>query len=93
MKASTAFVGMAELETLSLAYCSLRTLVLKEDVVHHLKLLQMEGNPLRCDCHTRWLWNLAKEQASANATKISLPHCQTPFSARGIALTNLSGEK
>ena len=80
---------MSELEVLNLEHLDLRTLVLKEDVLERLKLVKMNGNPLHCDCHARWLWNLV---VSENATtNILLPNCQTPFSARGVALSNLPG--
>ena len=59
---------MSTLESLNLQHTQLRTIVLKEEVAHHLKLLEMEGNPLHCDCHTRWLWGLASaKDASAKA--------------------------
>lgn len=83
-----AFVGMSELEVLNLEYAGLRTLVLEDAVVENVKLLRMQGNPLHCDCHTRWLWNLATK----NDSKLQLPSCQTPFSAKGIALANLPGK-
>ena len=55
---TSAFVGIPELEVLNLEHTSLRTLALDEEVVGHLQLLQMDGNPLHCDCHSRWLWNI-----------------------------------
>lgn len=82
-----AFSGMPELEMLNLEYTGLRSLVLKDDVVENLQLLRMAGNPLHCDCHTRWLWNLATKKEN----KLQLPLCQTPFSAKGIPLTKLPG--
>ena len=88
---SSSFTGMLSgLESLNLEHCSLRNLVLKDEVVVKLNLLQLEGNPLHCDCHARWLWNLAK-----NNTKITirLPNCQSPFSAKGIPLQKLPGIK
>ena len=87
---ASSFTGMSGLESLNLEHCSLRNLVLKDEVVVQLNLLQLEGNPLHCDCHARWLWNLAK-----NNTKITirLPNCQSPFSAKGIPLQKLPGIK
>ena len=82
---------MPELEILNLEHTGLRTLVLDEEVMGHLKLLQMEGNPLHCDCHTRWLWNIATNSA-LNKTFIKLPNCETPFSAKGIPLSSLPGK-
>ena len=64
---SSAFAGMSTLESLNLQHTQLRTIVLKEEVAHHLKLLEMEGNPLHCDCHTRWLWGLASAKDATAA--------------------------
>ena len=92
---SSAFAGMSTLESLNLQHTQLRTIVLKEEVAHHLKLLEMEGNPLHCDCHTRWLWGLASQDdalTSSNKTDVRLPPCATPFSARGVPLVKLPGK-
>lgn len=81
------FSEMEELEVLNLEHTGLRTLVLADSL--HLKLLQIEGNPLHCDCHARWLWGFAK----SNPQNVMLPKCATPYSAREIPLANLAGIK
>ena len=89
---TSAFVGIPELEVLNLEHTSLRTLALDEEVVGHLQLLQMDGNPLHCDCHSRWLWNIVATVAQ-NQSFIQLPNCETPFSAKGIPLSSLPGKQ
>ena len=85
-------MGIPELEVLNLEHTSLRTLALDEEVVGHLQLLQMDGNPLHCDCHSRWLWNIVATVAQ-NKSFIQLPNCETPFSAKGIPLSSLPGKQ
>ena len=55
-----AFVGMNELESLDLEHCGLRSIVLNDAASPNLENLLLEGNQLDCDCHARWLWNLAR---------------------------------
>ena len=61
-----AFVGMNELESLDLEHCGLRSIVLNDAASPNLENLLLEGNQLDCDCHARWLWNLARANSNNN---------------------------
>ncbi len=88
---------MPDLESLYLDHTELRSIVLDENVTSSLKYLGLDGNPLNCDCHARWLWNLSKKAANKMEDKlkggleVSLPPCATPFSAKSLLLTDLAG--
>ena len=60
----------------------------------------MEGNPLKCDCESIWLWNMinknGKNAPSSNTENIKnvrwdLPRCATPFSVKNNKLHNMKG--
>ena len=105
---------MPELESVNLEHTNLRSFVLESldndvnksssssVVLQHLKEIRLIGNPLRCDCHARWLWAIVrKQQQQADGSgaekegvakiRIELPKCATPFSVRNMDLVNLKG--
>ena len=59
----------------------------------------MEGNPLKCDCDSRWLWNMihfngkktSKVKGSMKLKGWNLPRCSTPFSVKNNKLSSLKG--
>ena len=69
---------MPELESVNLEHTNLRSFVLQSldngdssgtaksgnnrTILEHLKEIRLIGNPLRCDCHARWLWTMVKKQ-------------------------------
>ena len=71
--------------------------------LQHLKEIRLAGNPLRCDCHARWLWAIVKKNAggekeeeeqvgvASENIRIELPKCATPFSVRNMELGDLKG--
>ena len=62
---------MNELETLNVEHSGLRTFTLAESAAPQLKNLLLAGNPIDCDCHARWLWNVAKNSNNNNVSSNS----------------------
>ena len=108
---------MSELETVNLEHTNLRSFVLEalnngddsdkssssSSKLQHLKEIRLIGNPLRCDCHARWLWAIVNKNRGGGAEdddegvasgriRIELPKCATPFSVRNMELGELKGE-
>ena len=94
------FSGMRQLEYLNLEHTDLRNFALSPVASHQdgdegsvqrplplLRELLLSGNPLHCDCHTRWLWQMAQERRAT----IELPPCSTPFILRNKQLKDLGG--
>ena len=85
---------MQKLEYLNLENADLTNLALDFPLPQRLKVLRMAGNPLRCDCQTRWLWEEARgRRKSDEEGKFDLPRCATPFSLKNVELTTLKGKK
>ena len=57
---------MNELETLKLEHSGLKTFSLADSAAPNLKNLFLSGNPIDCDCHARWLWNLSRSFVNNN---------------------------
>ena len=57
---------MNELETLKLEHSGLKTFSLADSAALNLKNLFLSGNPIDCDCHARWLWNLSRSFVNNN---------------------------
>ena len=92
-----AFAGMTQLESLNLEQTQLRNLILEYTFGESLRALKLLGNPLRCDCQARWLYEFAKNgEQLRNDTilnpKIELPTCSTPFIVKNRRLTTLTGK-
>lgn len=90
---SKAFSGMSSLEVLNLEQAQLVELSQHlEPLVQRLRLFKATGNPLRCDCKLRWLWNhLQKEDH--HQSRLDLPKCATPFSVKSRDVNSLSGRQ
>ncbi|CAG0880211.1 unnamed protein product [Darwinula stevensoni] len=94
-----AFQGMPELQTLNLDQNALRTFVILH-LPASLKLITLEGNPLRCDCRLHWLWELSRkknreylvssEHDISEDLNVRLPRCQTPLLYRDWPLHRFS---
>ena len=82
------------MESLILEYAELKGLTLDE-VADSLDDLRLDGNPLKCDCTSRWLWNKTIEKNGGHADEVQkrwiLPPCATPFNLRGKRLENMEG--
>ena len=86
---------------MNIEHCMLQTLKLNDKTAMSLNILLMEGNPLKCDCDSIWLWNIiqtnGKKSSSSSRTKAirnrgwNLPRCATPFSVKNNKLRNLKG--
>ena len=64
---------MPELTELNIEHCSLQTLKLNDKTAINLNILFMEGNPLKCDCESRWLWNMVRKNEKNTSSSSSLP--------------------
>ena len=96
---------MSQLETLNLEQTRLQSLILGHTFGESLRSLQLLGNPLRCDCHARWLWVWARNDTSKGSNggesdlkgqgkvDFQLPKCATPFSVRNRDLVSLGGTR
>ena len=79
---------MKELEKLDLSYTELSVVVLDKTLVEKtLTDLYLDGNPIQCDCHARWLWSLTQN----NSLNVHLPPCATPFNVKNSNLKDLKG--
>ena len=101
---SNSFANLPELTELNVEHCRLLTFRIPDKTALNLNLLQMKGNPLKCDCDSRWLWQnvrdgkkvpeLVKNSSSQQEEKRrvwNVPRCATPYNVKNNQLKNLKG--
>lgn len=104
--AAETFMGFYELETLDLRFCNI-AMIHKGfgDELKSLKNIYLDGNPLICDCRTRWLkeWltnsNVSKtkplqEQKRKNSTSHPLENikCSCPRPLKNMPVVHVKDE-